>query len=166
MNRVYLPVAHPASRLSVLILILISALRASPASAHPVPRRAHDRTVVVRLQPDKVIVDYRLEVDEFTVVYDDLPAFSDQIDLTRLTNPDEFYDAFTRCYAPVLAGNLDPVRVMRDGTPEAIESALADCHRAAGSRYIVAAGCEIPAGTPEVNLRAMASYRLCPLASH
>ena len=59
---------------------------------------------------------------------------------------------------PVLAGNLDPVRVMRDGTPEAIESALADCHRAAGSRYIVAAGCEIPAGTPEENVCAMADY--------
>src|SRR5712692_2785085 len=106
MNRVYLLVAHPAGRLSVLILILISALRAPSAQAHPVPRRAHDRTIVVRLQPDKLIVDYRLEVDEFTVVYDDLPAFSDQIDLTRLTNPDEFYDAFSRCYAPVLAGNL------------------------------------------------------------
>jgi ABC-type nickel/cobalt efflux system permease component RcnA len=106
MNRVYLPVAHSASRLSVLILILISALRASPASAHPVPRRAHDRTIVVRLGRDKVIINYRLEVDEFTVVYDDLPAFSDQIDLTRLTKPDEFYDAFTRCYASVLAGNL------------------------------------------------------------
>jgi ABC-type nickel/cobalt efflux system permease component RcnA len=71
-----------------------------------VPRRAHDRTILVKLGPDNVVVEYRLEVDEFTVVYDDLPAFSDQIDLTRLTKPDEFYDAFTRCYAPVLAGNL------------------------------------------------------------
>src|SRR5262249_42060912 len=67
---------------------------------------AHDRTIVVNLAPDKVIVDYRLDVDEFTVVYDDLPAFSDQIDLTRLTKPDEFYELFTRCYAPVIAGNL------------------------------------------------------------
>ena len=56
-------------------------------------------------------------------------------------------------------GNLDPVRVMRDGTPESIESALAECHRQAGSRYIVAAGCEVPVGTPEANLRAMARYR-------
>ena len=59
---------------------------------------------------------------------------------------------------PVLAGNLDPVRVMRDGTPEGIESALAECHHQAGPRYIVAAGCEIPVGTPEANLRAMARY--------
>ena len=114
MNRIYLPVAHSASRLSVLILILISFLRADSAHAHPVPRRAHDRTIVVRLQPDKVIVEYRLEVDEFTVVYDDLPAFSDQIDLTRLTKPDEFYDPFTRCYAPVLAGNLNQETAVAD----------------------------------------------------
>src|SRR5437660_5949753 len=73
---------------------------------HPVPRRTHDRTIVVRLGADKVVVNYRLEVDEFTVVYEDLPAFSDQIDLTRFTKPEEFYEAFTQCYAPVLAGNL------------------------------------------------------------
>ena len=66
---------------------------------------------------------------------------------------------------PVLAGNLDPVRVMRDGTPESIEAALAECHRQAGPRYIVAAGCEVPAGTPEANLRAMAQYVQCALTS-
>ena len=66
---------------------------------------------------------------------------------------------------PVLAGNLDPVRVMRDGTPESIEAALAECHRQAGPRYIVAAGCEVPAGTPEANLRAMAHYAQCALSS-
>src|SRR3989442_130373 len=106
MNRVNLPVAHAAGRLSLFILILIPVLRSPSAHAHPVPRRIHDRTIIVRLESDKVIVDYRLEVDEFTVVYDDLPAFSDQIDLTRLSKPDEFYEAFVRCYAPVLAGNL------------------------------------------------------------
>jgi MtaA/CmuA family methyltransferase len=65
----------------------------------------------------------------------------------------------------VLSGNLDPVRVMRDGTPESIESALAECHRQAGSRYIVAAGCEVPVGTPEANLRAMARFAQCALTS-
>jgi len=62
---------------------------------------------------------------------------------------------------PVLAGNLDPVRVMRDGTPAEIEQALAECHRAAGERYIVAAGCEVPAGTPYGNVRSMADYARC-----
>jgi len=87
-----------------VILGLLPVAQARPL--HPVPRRAHDRTIIVRLGPDKLTVDYRLEVDEFTVVYEDLPAFSDQIDLTRLSKPEEFYEAFTKCYAPVLADNL------------------------------------------------------------
>lgn len=74
--------------------------------AHPVPRRCHDRTIVVWLTRDRVVVEYRLEVDEFTVVYDDLPVFSDKVDLSALTSPDQFYEAFTRCYGPVLADNL------------------------------------------------------------
>ena len=77
-----------------MIMGMEPVLQAHPL--HPVPRRAHDRTIVVRLKPDKVTVDYRLEVDEFTVVYEDLPAFSDQIDLTRLTKPDDFYEAFVQ----------------------------------------------------------------------
>ena len=59
---------------------------------------------------------------------------------------------------PVLAGNVDPVRVMRDGAPDDIVAALAECRRQAGPRYIVAAGCEIPRGTPADNLLAMARF--------
>lgn len=57
-----------------------------------------------------------------------------------------------------LAGNVDPVRVMRDGTPEGICAALAACHAQAGERYIVGAGCEVPRGTPVANLMAMRRY--------
>jgi MtaA/CmuA family methyltransferase len=60
--------------------------------------------------------------------------------------------------AAVLAGNLDPVRIMRDAAPEAVTAGFAECHRQAGARYIVGAGCEVPAGTPEANLRAAAGY--------
>jgi len=60
--------------------------------------------------------------------------------------------------SPVLLGNLDPVRVMRDGTEAEVEAGFAECHRAAGSRYIVGAGCEVPLGTPDANLRAAARY--------
>jgi MtaA/CmuA family methyltransferase len=59
---------------------------------------------------------------------------------------------------PVIAGNLDPVRVVREGTPESIQAALAECHRQAGARYIVAAGCELPRDTPEENVRALTEY--------
>lgn len=65
----------------------------------------------------------------------------------------------------VLLGNLDPVRVLCDGTPDVITQAVAACHRAAGSRYIVGAGCEVPRGTPPENLRAMGRYaRVTPVA--
>jgi MtaA/CmuA family methyltransferase len=58
----------------------------------------------------------------------------------------------------VLLGNLDPVRALRDGTPESIEAALAACHAEAGAAYIVGAGCEVPRGTPPENVEAMARY--------
>lgn len=58
----------------------------------------------------------------------------------------------------VLLGNLNPVAVLRDGTPESVTAAIAECHRQAGPRYIVGAGCEVPRGTPLANLRALTQY--------
>ncbi|HSB15699.1 MAG TPA: uroporphyrinogen decarboxylase family protein [Bryobacteraceae bacterium] len=58
----------------------------------------------------------------------------------------------------VLLGNLDPVRVLRDATPEAVFAALMECHRQAGPRYIVAAGCEVVRDTPLANMRALAEF--------
>ena len=58
----------------------------------------------------------------------------------------------------VLAGNIDPVAVMRRGTPELVTAAIGECHRQADPRYIVAAGCEVPRGTPETNLLALRDY--------
>src|SRR5262249_44988710 len=43
---------------------------------------------------------------EFTVVFDDLPAAASSEDLAKLSKPADFYDAFTRYYAPILADNL------------------------------------------------------------
>jgi MtaA/CmuA family methyltransferase len=58
----------------------------------------------------------------------------------------------------VLLGNIDPVRVLRDGTAESVYEAVAECHRQAGPRYIVGAGCEVTRDTPEHNLHAMVRY--------
>jgi len=58
----------------------------------------------------------------------------------------------------VLLGNLDPVRELRDGSPASVTAALAECHRQAGPRYIVAAGCEVTRDTPPENMRALARY--------
>ena len=57
-----------------------------------------------------------------------------------------------------LLGNLDPVRTVRDGTPEIVTAAIAECHQQAGFPYIVGAGCEIPRGTPSANLMALRDY--------
>ncbi len=58
----------------------------------------------------------------------------------------------------VILGNLNPVAMMRDGTPEAITRAVAQCHRDAGRRFIVGAGCEIPRDTPTANFQALCDY--------
>jgi MtaA/CmuA family methyltransferase len=58
----------------------------------------------------------------------------------------------------VLLGNIDPVRVLRDGTPEFVAAAIAQCRHQAGPRYVVGAGCEVPRGTPPDNVRALVHY--------
>ena len=58
----------------------------------------------------------------------------------------------------VLLGNIDPVRVLLHGTPQGVHDAIAECHHGAGERYIVGAGCEIPRGTPNENVKSMCEY--------
>ncbi len=58
----------------------------------------------------------------------------------------------------IILGNIDPVRVMRDGDTDLVISTVAECHQQAGGRFIVGAGCEIPRDTPEDNLRALQEY--------
>jgi MtaA/CmuA family methyltransferase len=60
--------------------------------------------------------------------------------------------------AQVLLGNINPVTVLRNGTPDAVTAAIAECHRQAGPRYIVGAGCEIPRDTPPENVEALSRY--------
>lgn len=80
----------------------------------------HDRVIVVRLRPDGVVVDYHLEVDDWTLVFVDLAAFSDKVDRGKL-GPTEAYEAFGRLYAPVLAGNLTAKLDGKDLTFELVE---------------------------------------------
>jgi MtaA/CmuA family methyltransferase len=64
----------------------------------------------------------------------------------------------------VLLGNINPVTILRDGSPDIVREAVAECHRQAGHRYIVGAGCEVPRDTPHGNLQAMCAYArgTCP----
>jgi nickel/cobalt transporter (NicO) family protein len=97
----------PVIRLVIpAVCLVVLATFVNEARAHPVPRRQHDRTILVRLSRDAVTVDYRLDIDEFTVVFVDLPAVLDSAELARLATPAEFYEAFSRNYASILADNL------------------------------------------------------------
>ncbi|MGC8758729.1 MAG: uroporphyrinogen decarboxylase family protein [Bryobacteraceae bacterium] len=58
----------------------------------------------------------------------------------------------------VLLGNIDPVRVLRDATPQGVEAALEACYQAAAPSYIVGPGCEVPRGTPHENMDAMTRF--------
>jgi uroporphyrinogen-III decarboxylase len=58
----------------------------------------------------------------------------------------------------VLAGNLNPVTELMSSTPGAIARLLAERHAQGGSRWVVAAGCEIPAATPPENVDALVAY--------
>ena len=80
-------------------------------------------------------------------------------DLVDLDSPTPLQDA-RAAMGPdqVLLGNLDPVRDLRDGTPESVYAGVAKCHRQAGPRFIVGAGCEVVRDTPAANLQAMARY--------
>lgn len=61
--------------------------------------------------------------------------------------------------ATCLAGNINPVADLRNGSPGRICELLGACFRDAGSRnYLVAAGCEIPRDTTPENLRALADF--------
>jgi MtaA/CmuA family methyltransferase len=59
----------------------------------------------------------------------------------------------------LLAGNIDPVRVLRGGTPSEVTAAFERCFSDAGGAFFaVNAGCEIPRGTPPANLAAMRDF--------
>jgi uroporphyrinogen-III decarboxylase len=80
----------------------------------------------------------------------DLPAeYCDIIDLDWMVPLEEAVKIHGNTCA--LAGNYDPVAVLLQGTPETIRQAVIDCAKAGGSRYISAAGCEVPRMISEEN---------------
>ncbi|MEI8200022.1 MAG: uroporphyrinogen decarboxylase family protein [Eubacteriales bacterium] len=54
-----------------------------------------------------------------------------------------------------ICGNIDPVRIIRSGTPEIIRKAVRDCLDAGDETSFISSGCEIPVGTPHENLLAV-----------
>ena len=58
----------------------------------------------------------------------------------------------------VLTANIDPVKVLRNGTPDLVTETLAKCLEETGPNFIVGAGCEVPRDTPLANLEAMRDF--------
>lgn len=63
-----------------------------------------------------------------------------------------------------ILGNTEPVRFFLNGTPAQIRADLERCHRLAGNRFIVGAGCEIPPHTPPAAVAALLEYARNPIA--
>ncbi|HEY9593330.1 MAG TPA: uroporphyrinogen decarboxylase family protein [Spirochaetia bacterium] len=58
-----------------------------------------------------------------------------------------------------IAGNINPVSDLKDGTPQLVTEKLSTCFRDAGeTAWAVAAGCEVPRATPDENLLAMGRF--------
>jgi ABC-type nickel/cobalt efflux system permease component RcnA len=101
-------------RRSWLLSLILAMAWATPVAAHPVPRRSHDRIIDVSIRRTEVAIDFRIEVDEWTVVFVDLPALLEPADMKRLTKPNEFYETYVERIAPLLA---DQMYVTLNGQP-------------------------------------------------
>lgn len=81
-----------------------------------------------------------------------LQSGADIIDLDWMVN---LADAAQQAGNQVmLCGNFDPVNILLRGTPEAVAQATLEGLKSGGTRYISAAGCEVPDATPHANLLA------------
>jgi len=54
-----------------------------------------------------------------------------------------------------ISGNIDPVSGVLNGNPESIKKKVRADYKLIGNSYLVNAGCEIPSGTPNENLKAL-----------
>jgi MtaA/CmuA family methyltransferase len=58
----------------------------------------------------------------------------------------------------VICGNINPVSVLQDASPEEIYKAVEICHKEAGENFIVGAGCEVTRDTPLENIKVLGYY--------
>jgi ABC-type nickel/cobalt efflux system permease component RcnA len=61
----------------------------------------------VKLTPDAVVVAYRLDIDPGTAILEDLAPLAQGGEFEKLVKEHEYYEAFTRVFAPRLARGLD-----------------------------------------------------------
>lgn len=109
----------------VCAVIAAAGMFVPAAPAHPVPKENHDRTIRVRLVaagPGSLGIEvaYRLEVDELTVVLDDMKPFRGDVDPAAFRgSPLAYYSEYLRIYGPILARQLSATV---DGQPVTFRS--------------------------------------------
>ncbi|MBI1913588.1 MAG: hypothetical protein HYS12_02355 [Planctomycetes bacterium] len=108
MNDLSSPRRHAGVRLAGLLVGLWVCVGVPlRARADPIPKGTHDRKLEVRLTPEAVVVAYRLDVDPGTAVLEDLIPLAQGGEFEKLSKEHEYYEAFTRVFAPRLAGGLE-----------------------------------------------------------
>jgi len=88
------------------------------------------------------------------ILPDMVTSKADIIDLDWMVDWRGAHEKFSGRVA--FCGNVDPVALMLQGSPDAVFHGTLHCLRAGDARCVSAAGCEIPPGTPPENLRAQA----------
>ena len=78
----------------------------------------------------------------------------DILDIDWMVDFKQAVDTFADLKTSV-SGNLDPVAILMQGNSEIVEKATCACIAAADDTACIAAGCEVPADSPEENLIAM-----------
>ena len=86
----------------------------SPAFAHPVPKKNHDRIIDVRLTPDAVVVEYHLEIDGKRAELDLIELELSPSEFASLTSENAVVRTFIAQVGPILAYNL---HAQLDGKP-------------------------------------------------
>lgn len=86
------------------------------------------------------------------IVADMVQSGADIIDLDWMVDMDAAAQNFGQQVS--FSGNVDPVAIMLQGSPQQVYQAILNCIRESGERSFSAAGCEIPDGTPHANLHA------------
>jgi ABC-type nickel/cobalt efflux system permease component RcnA len=92
--------------LRLLLTALCLASAAGAASAHPVPSKSHDRTLLVRLTPDAVFVSYRLEVDPKWAAWELGQIKELDEERAKVRDEAELYALYRRYHADPIAYNL------------------------------------------------------------
>lgn len=96
------------NRFAAFLCTLAFLASISSAQAHPVPREAHDRGIIIHLTPEAVLVEYHIDTDiEEWTLFKDLGAVYKEVELADLKKPSLRRAAFLKAYAPILARNLD-----------------------------------------------------------